>query len=530
VAAQFALQAVMFTPPADETAAVRRRIRAAELLFLGGDVHRSLEQLEALPRGDLSTPDLERTLPLLLDLTGVVHGNPRASAIVAEAVETAGADLRRRALVLALAADLDYGVRGGRRRAAERAIACADVAGPEAIPALHRALINLVISKVTGAEGLDVELIDRARSLESGLPNLRLHDSADFHLGVWSGYIEDLATSRSALRFSIERARKSGDDVAVATSFSNLAATELLAGNYEAASIALEGADEAAMWHDWPPFAWLLEPRCDLMIAAGDLEGAAELAARHLVDDERSTVETRFVGGIVRGRLSFWSGDVAGAVPHFELAAWCAGEWDAIEPGARHRLDPDLAEGYIALGRLTEAEAIADRLGEFGDRLQRPALVGDACRIEALIAASRGELDAAADRAEAAVAAHRISPLRLEEARSLLTLGQIDRRRKARRSSRAALDAALELARAIGHRPLCAAIETELSRVAVARSGNDLTATERRVAELISEGATNREAAAALFVSVRTVETHVASIYRKLGVRTRSELTSRLSR
>ncbi len=57
----------------------------------------------------------------------------------------------------------------------------------------------------------------------------------------------------------------------------------------------------------------------------------------------------------------------------------------------------------------------------------------------------------------------------------------------------------------------------------------DLTAAEQRVADLIVSGATNRDAAAALFVSVRTVETHVASIYRKLGVRTRTELARALS-
>jgi DNA-binding CsgD family transcriptional regulator len=73
-----------------------------------------------------------------------------------------------------------------------------------------------------------------------------------------------------------------------------------------------------------------------------------------------------------------------------------------------------------------------------------------------------------------------------------------------------------------------AAVDEELSRVVAARAADDLTATEGRVAELIARGATNREAAAVLFVSVRTIETHVASIYRKLGVRTRAELRRRL--
>jgi DNA-binding NarL/FixJ family response regulator len=71
-------------------------------------------------------------------------------------------------------------------------------------------------------------------------------------------------------------------------------------------------------------------------------------------------------------------------------------------------------------------------------------------------------------------------------------------------------------------------VERELTRVAATRSPGELTATERRVADLIAAGATNREAAAELFVSVRTVETHVASVYRKLGVRTRAELARRL--
>ena len=89
-------------------------------------------------------------------------------------------------------------------------------------------------------------------------------------------------------------------------------------------------------------------------------------------------------------------------------------------------------------------------------------------------------------------------------------------------------EAAREMAAEMGHRPLLAEIERELPRVA-GRAGAELTATERRVAGLIAAGATNRDAAAALFVSVRTVETHVASIYRKLGVRTRAELARRIA-
>ncbi|MGZ4274344.1 MAG: helix-turn-helix transcriptional regulator [Solirubrobacteraceae bacterium] len=57
----------------------------------------------------------------------------------------------------------------------------------------------------------------------------------------------------------------------------------------------------------------------------------------------------------------------------------------------------------------------------------------------------------------------------------------------------------------------------------------ELTAAETRVARVILEGATYDEAASALFVSPRTIETHLRQIYRKVGVRSRSEMTRRLA-
>ena len=163
-AAQFAAQAVTFTP-APDAALVRRRIRAGELLYLAGEVERSLEHVEALDTYRLATGDLERALPLLVDLTDLVHGDAAATAIVTRAVDAAGTDPRRRALVLALASDFIYGIRGRRRAAATEAIGCAEAAGPAASPVLHRALINLVVAKVFAAEGLDAELLERAGRL-----------------------------------------------------------------------------------------------------------------------------------------------------------------------------------------------------------------------------------------------------------------------------------------------------------------------------------------------------------------------------
>ncbi len=527
-AGQFAAQAVTFTPASDADALVRRGIRAGELLVLAGDLAGSLEHLELLDACSLATADLERMLPLMINLTDVVHGPAAATAMVASVVDTVGADPRRCALVMALASDVGYGIRGGRRAAALEAIRCAEAAGTVANPSLHRALLNLLVAKATAAEGLDAELLTRAERLEAGLPATLLYESADLHRGQWSRYTGDLDTAREALQRCIARARDAGDDFALAIFLSYLAATEELAGDYAAAAVALREGDEIATWYDWPSSPWLIQPRCELLIASGDLEGALSLAER-LPDDEAQPLTARFVGECVRGKVSSWRDDPSATVRHLERAAHHAEQFDWADPGVRSRLDPVLAEAYVATGQTKEAEQISARLREIGQRLDRPELTGDAARIDALGAAEAGDLEAAAEHARVAVAEHGRSPLRPELARSLLVLGRIERRRRARRESRAALGQALELATQMGHRPLLAQIRHELPRVAAARAGTELTDAERRVADQIASGATNREAAAALFISVRTVETHVASIYRKLGVRRRSELRRALS-
>ena len=505
-AGQFAAQAVAFTPVADTEALARRRIRAGELLFLAGDLAQSLSQLEALGTADLATAgldtaELERALPMLADVTDLLRGPETAIALVTRWVASAGTEPRRRALVLALAS----------------AASC------------HRALLNLVIAKVTGGDGLDCDLLAQAEELEPGLPPGPLHDTADLNRGLWARFVEDLDTARAALRRCIARASEAGEDYPLVTFLCYLAATEELAGAYRAGEEAMVAAQQTAAWHDWPPSPWHLEPRCDLLIAAGRLDEALALADEHLPDGPDEPASSAFVGACVRGKVSFWRGDAEAAIPHLERARACAEQLDWTDPGCRSRLDSLLAEACLSGGRPEEASRIAAWLGDTGERMGRPALTGDGARLEALIAAVAGDLETAVAAARTAVAAHESSPLRAELARSLLVLGQVERRRKARGEARAALRRARDLAAELGHRPLLDQIERELPRAVGARPDGELTAAEQRVADQIADGATSREAAAALFVSVRTVETHVAAIYRKLGIRTRSELRRALA-
>ncbi|MBS2539577.1 hypothetical protein KGQ20_43235 [Catenulispora sp. NF23] len=115
----------------------------------------------------------------------------------------------------------------------------------------------------------------------------------------------------------------------------------------------------------------------------------------------------------------------------------------------------------------------------------------------------------------------------IERGRSLLALGQVQRRRKAKPEARQALQDALDCFTEHGHRPYAQLAEAELDRGRRAGAGSLLTASEQRVADLVADGFTNREVAARLSMSVRTVESHVGSVFRKLGVRSRTELAGR---
>jgi hypothetical protein len=135
-----------------------------------------------------------------------------------------------------------------------------------------------MVAKVRRGEGLDTELLERAERLEAMLPASPLHDTADLHRGLWSRYVEDLDTARAALQRCIARARDAGEDWALAMFLSYLAATEELAGDYAAAAAALRARDEVAGWHDWPKLPEHLQPRCELLIAVGELDRAIALA------------------------------------------------------------------------------------------------------------------------------------------------------------------------------------------------------------------------------------------------------------
>jgi DNA-binding CsgD family transcriptional regulator len=210
------------------------------------------------------------------------------------------------------------------------------------------------------------------------------------------------------------------------------------------------------------------------------------------------------------------------------------GRRDALWGGANplaSRWRSRAALAVAVLGDREEARRMAVEDLERARRWGAASGVGVALRAVALVERGPGSVD----RLREAVDVLAQSPARLEHARALTDLGAALRRANRRSEARGPLDEALVLARRCGARTLAARATTEL-RAAGGRSSEpegggveQLTASERRVAELAAEGYSNPEIAQALFVTRKTVETHLGHVYRKLDISGRGQLGGALA-
>jgi class 3 adenylate cyclase/DNA-binding CsgD family transcriptional regulator/tetratricopeptide (TPR) repeat protein len=185
----------------------------------------------------------------------------------------------------------------------------------------------------------------------------------------------------------------------------------------------------------------------------------------------------------------------------------------------------------LALGRNDDARRHASEELELSRRWGAPGPLG-----RSLIAAGLAdEGDVGIQLLREAVTVLERSPARLERARAHVELGAALRRANQRSDSREPLRRGLELATLCGAAPLAVRAETELLATGarprrIALSGvESLTPSERRVAQMAAEGSTNREIAQALFVTPKTIEVHLSSVYRKLGINSRSQLSGELA-
>jgi len=196
------------------------------------------------------------------------------------------------------------------------------------------------------------------------------------------------------------------------------------------------------------------------------------------------------------------------------------------------RWQGDLAGGLAALGEhaeaaetLAEARAAAGRLGA------NPGFTGYLDRATAIVLSESGHAESAV--LLSAAAAQHFAQLHqpIEQAHALLVQGGAERRRRRYAAARVAIGAALAIFLAADAKPWTEQTERALARTegtSTPPTDFGLTSTEARIAGLVRDGASNREIANRLYLSVKTVEATLTRVYRKLGVRSRTQLSSRL--
>jgi DNA-binding CsgD family transcriptional regulator len=303
---------------------------------------------------------------------------------------------------------------------------------------------------------------------------------------------------------------------------------ELERGNLDAA---LTDAERALDIHrfGWDPAAWSSRTLTFVHIARDDLDAAAEaLAVGEGADvgppERLLLLEARAALRLAEGRAEE---ALADALESNRLAREVFGVRNARLFRASTQVPFAAAAcGQVELARERAAETLA-----LAREAESPRTLGEALRAAAVAAPPEERPALLAE----AVAVLETSPARLPRARALLELGAAERAVGERDRAQETLRAALELADEIGAPGLVAGARRELAAIGrrprrAARSGVDaLTPSERRVADLAAQGLSTPQIAHRLFITRKTVESHLGQAYRKLGVSGRAELAPLLA-
>jgi len=342
---------------------------------------------------------------------------------------------------------------------------------------------------------------------------------------------DNLAGATVELTRAAAAARRNGSFEQAALAHAHLCRAEYMAGRWDAAlaqseqSLALMA--ELPNLNVRPMVHW----SATLIPAARGDWAATEEIGRLAALDAAGTLDRALVAGLVRALPAAARGDHATVIAALEPFAGADGETgDGIhEPGVWPWHDL-YAEAVVAAGRLDDAAAFLPA----HERRARERGLGSALarlgRARGRLDAARGDIDTAVGAFEAAIEHARLAGVPFEGARAELALGALLRRQGRRREAADRLRAAHTALTDLGATPYLARCDRELSACGLTpmkRSRPDptrLTPQERSVADLVASGMTNREVAAELLVSVKTVEVHLTRIYAKLGITSRGQL------
>ena len=353
-----------------------------------------------------------------------------------------------------------------------------------------------------------------------GGAGLDLSTTGAYGYGIWALLLlERFSEAKAELDRAVEAGRRTGALVTYALALVLRAGLHLRSGALQAAEADALQSLELSKHPSWRfGNAASMQFLVEILLEQGRLEEAAEAAA---AIDPVPQVAVDVLAQQARARVLLAqrrpAEALAAAVALGERAAETVTDNAVLLPWRR-----TAALAAAALGA-SEAAGYAEEQLARARAFGSPAAIGDALITRAFVLRSVDGLE------EAAAVAHP-----LVRARALLALGRAERVGGAPAAAREPLREAMELASAAGARGL---VDEALDELAAAgarprkRGGHGahlLTAAEARVARLAAEGASNREIAQELFVTLKTVEMHLSSAYRKLDISSRAQLAARL--
>jgi DNA-binding CsgD family transcriptional regulator len=490
--------------------------KAARAANRGGDVPMATRLLD-LARPLIADLPVERSDLVLLDADLRMRGGDfeLASRGLARAAEDVAAVDRRRAMTLLLFAAKShvYKMEGSAAlRAVERALELSD--GP-AIDVFQLSSLAMTQTMAGDPHATATALA----AAHEGIASRRghLHTLGIAWPLIW---LEQYDTARDFLTWAVQVHREGGYHSFLPQSLLPEAELDFRTGHWDRA---LAGASEAAQLYEetGQPVDGAIAASTLARIEAARGHGSACIEhAGKAVDGDRASgllAATAFAEAGI-GHLELARRRFDQAIEHLEKAAAITADGGMWEPGLL-QLHPDLVESLVCAGREPEARAIAEELEARATGGDRPGMLAAALRCRALLSPDLDALDALAE------ALTHLDRTPFERARTELILGSRLCDADMFDDGRRHLTVALDLFASLGAR-----LWADLTRVELRALGatlivpDRLTPREEQVARLVAGGASNRDVAGSLYVNPKTVEYHLVNVYRKLGVRTRTEL------
>ena len=318
----------------------------------------------------------------------------------------------------------------------------------------------------------------------------------------------------------LDDATAAGDEEAVALLRAELGWVAYLEGDWESSLDHLSAAIRMGSGH--PGRLGMLAL---VEAGLGQVDASRTHATQGLEASARSgSLDAELFALSAFGALERSLGNTSEAHGHLERA-WRLHQDAGVGEPAMFPFVSDHVGVLLELGAEAAADEVVSWLEERGGALDRPWAMAVAERTRAALAAAHRDFDEAFAGMDRALLHHQRFSMPLELGRTLMILGSIRRRDKQKRPAREPLQEAIAIFERLPAPSWVESAQAELSRIGGRRAaGDELTEVERRVATLAVAGRTNREIADTLFMSVRTVEGHLSHIYRKLGIRSRTEL------